>query len=266
MAMSFEDFKRIVNDVKDITHSIYLTNAGEPLLNKEIFRMIKYAEQNNLRVSLSTNATLLNKTAVKNLLNSGLDLLIVSIDGVSKSSYEKFRRGAIFEEVIRNVTFLCDQKKKMKKLKPIIEWQFIVTKLNQNELGKIKKLSKKMGVDRVRIKTLYLCSHIYDKHERKKFAEEFLPTRKDVKSRYEIKDNALICKWRSKTCTYWQKRSVILVDGTVCMCCYDINGEYIFGNVYLKSFKDIWNSKKYRYYRKYLIFNKKLPLCQRCQK
>lgn len=266
LAMTFENFKTITDDIRRYTHSIYLTNAGEPLLNKDISKMIKYANKKNLSTSLSTNATLLNETTIMELLDSGLDYLIISLDGATNYSYEKFRVGAKFENVIRGITKLCDEKRRLKKVKPFIELQFIVTRYNENEIGKISKLAKEMGVDRLHFKTLYLCSHVYNLDDRKKLAEEFLPRRKDVKNRYEIRDGIPICKWRSKTCSYWQDKSVILADGTVVMCCYDINGEYAFGNILEEgqSFRDIWNSKKYKNYRANLMFHKKLPLCKKC--
>ncbi len=265
LAMTFGNFKAIIDDIKSITHSIYLTNAGEPLLNKDIFKMIKYASKLGLSVSVSTNATLLDKKAILELLDSGLDSLIVSVDGAAKYSYEKFRRGAVFEEVIRNITELCHEKKRFLKNKPFVELQCIVTRYNENEQEEMKRLSRAMGVDRLHFKTLSLCPHVYGIDVRKKFAEEFLPRRNDVKNRYVLdNDGAPLSTWSSDTCSYWKKLSVILVDGTVCMCCYDINGEYCFGNVNEASFRQIWNSEKYRHYRNDLMFYKKLPLCKNC--
>jgi len=266
LAMTFEDFKMIIDDVKNYTHSIYLTNAGEPLLNKDIFKMIKYANKNNLSTSLSTNATVLHEAAIRHLLDSGLDHIIISFDGGTKYSYEKFRVGANFEDVVEDIKNLCNEKQRLRKSKPYIELQCIVTRYNENEVEEILKLAKEMGVDRLHFKSLYLCSHVYDLDEKKTFAEEYLPRRKDVKNRYEIRDGIPICKWRSATCSYWQNKSVILADGTVVMCCYDINGEHAFGNVLEegKSFRDIWNSKKYKNYRDNLMYHKKLPLCKKC--
>lgn len=266
LAMMLEDFKIIIDDVKKYVHYIYLTNAGEPMLNKDIFKMIEYANKNNLSTSLSTNATLLHKATIRHLFDSGLDHIILSFDGATKYSYEKFRVGANFENVIGGIKNLCNEKRRLKKAKPYIELQFIVTRYNESEIEDILKLAEEMGVDRLHFKSLCLCSHVYDLDERERLAEEYLPKRKDVKNRYEVSDGITICKWRSATCSYWQKRSVILADGTVVMCCYDINGDYAFGNVLEKgkSFRDIWNSKKYKNYRSDLMYHKKLPLCQKC--
>jgi len=266
LAMTLENFKIIIDDVKKYAHSIYLSNAGEPMLNKDIFKMIEYASKNNLSTSLSTNATLLHTAAIRHLLYSGLDHLIISLDGATKHSYEKFRVGARFENVIENIKNLCNEKRRLRKAKPYIELQFIVTRYNENEIEDINKLAEKMGVDRLHFKSLYLCSHVYGSDERERLAEEYLPKRKDVKNRYEVSDGITICKWRSATCSYWQNRSVILADGTVVMCCYDINGDFALGNILEegKSFRDIWNSEKYKNYRNNLMYNKKLPLCKKC--
>lgn len=156
MAMSFENFKKIVDDIKGITHNIYLTNAGEPLLNKDIFQMIRYATKNHLSVMVSTNATLLSETTIKELLDSGLDYLIVSVDGASKYSYEKFRVGAKFEDVIEGISKLCWERRRLGKAKPFIELQFIVTRYNEYEIEEEKRISRKMSVDRLHFKTLSL--------------------------------------------------------------------------------------------------------------
>jgi MoaA/NifB/PqqE/SkfB family radical SAM enzyme len=136
--------------------------------------------------------------------------------------YEKFRVGANFENIIGDIKYPCNEKRRLRKTKPFIELQFIVTRYNENEIEDILKLAEEMRVDRLHFKSLYLCSHFYDIDERKKLAEEYLPKRKDVKNRYEVNDGIPICKWRSATRSYWRKRSVILADARVVMCCYDI--------------------------------------------
>ena len=95
--------------------------------------------------------------------------------------YEKFRVGANFENIIGDIKYPCNEKRRLRKTKPFIELQFIVTRYNENEVEDILKLAEGMRVDRLHFKSLYLCSHFYDIDERKRLTEEYLPKRKDVK-------------------------------------------------------------------------------------
>lgn len=264
MRMSYEDFVAIIDDVRNFTQKILLFFAGEPLLNPDIFKMINYAEKNGLTVEVNTNATLLNYDNIQALLDSNLSELVISFDGPTRESYEKFRIGANFDEVLENIGNLCREKKKQKKLKPRIELQCIVMRYNEDKLDGMRELAMELGVDKLSFRTLGLCEYIYSEEEVKKFAEEFLP--EQGISRYRPRGDKPEFKEEitPPTCPYVSS-SVILVDGTVSICCYDINGDYAMGNVFEKSFLDIWNSEKYRRYREDLMKYRKLPLCKSCQ-
>ena len=101
--------------------------------------MVQYAHQNNLYTEISTNAVLLNKEKTKDLLESQLDRIIIDLDGMTKDSYEQFRVGARFENVLENIKYFCQQKQILKLKKPFIELQFVLTKLNQDEVEDIRK-------------------------------------------------------------------------------------------------------------------------------
>jgi radical SAM protein with 4Fe4S-binding SPASM domain len=99
---------------------------GEPLLNEEIFAIITDAKEAGLLDAFfNSNATLLSKEAADKLMNCGLDRLIISFEGVSKSIYEENRVNANFEETVNNVKFLANLKKEMNKEKPVIRLQTV---------------------------------------------------------------------------------------------------------------------------------------------
>lgn len=254
--MSLQNFEYIVRELKNHTQGIVMQFAGETLLHKDIVKMISHASKNGLLVTMDTNATLLTPALAEGLIESGLDTIVVGLDGATKSSYEKWRVNAKFEDTLQNIRTLCDLKRQKKKRTPIVEIQCIANRYNQDELAEVKRMSGEIGADRFMVMSLVIPSHIYDDETCKKMAKEFMPTRPDVKSRYN--------RPRPSSCHFWARNSVILVDGTVTMCCYDLNGEYSLGNIFQEGFLNIWNSEKYRHYRKNLIINKKLPLCARC--
>lgn len=103
--MSFELFKKVIDEAKQYDlASIVLASRGEPLMNKDIYKMIQYAKDNGvLDVKLNTNATFLSEEAACKLIESGLDNLVFSIDSAMKEEYEQIRVGAKFDKVVANI-------------------------------------------------------------------------------------------------------------------------------------------------------------------
>ncbi|MGM7693070.1 radical SAM protein [Staphylococcus saprophyticus] len=103
--MSLEMFKNLIDEGKEYgLSSIVLASRGEPMLNKDIFEMIRYAKDNGIiDVKMNTNATLMNERKARKLLESGLDNLVFSVDSPHKEEFEKIRRGANFDKIIRNI-------------------------------------------------------------------------------------------------------------------------------------------------------------------
>ena len=116
--MSLENFKKIIDENKDIFKRINLIFAGEPLLNKDVFKMTAYAEENGVEVLLSTNTTLFDDDKIKELFDSGLSILIVCLDGATKEVHEQYRQGSDFEAVKKNIERICRLKKEKGLEKP----------------------------------------------------------------------------------------------------------------------------------------------------
>lgn len=263
--MSFENFKKVTDNIKDAVHIVLLYFTNEPLLSPDIFRMVEYAHRNNLYTEISTNAVLLNEEKTKNLLESGLDKIILDLDGTTKESYEQFRAGAKFEEVLRNITYFCRQKQILKSRKPFIELQFILNKLNQNEVEDIKKTAEELKVDNLCIRSFGLGEYAYSEKEIKELSAKFFPDilKYQQKIRYKKEGDKLKIKSSPQKCPLVKSHLVILVDGSVSMCCYDLDGKYIYGNVLSQKLKDIWLSLGAKNMRQ-LAKDRKYPLCKTC--
>ncbi|MCK6462530.1 MAG: radical SAM protein [Candidatus Pacebacteria bacterium] len=265
VAMSLENYKKIIDNVKDSVSVVLPWFSNDPLVNPRMAEMIKYSHQNNMYTVISTNAVLLDEKRSKELLNSGLDEAILCLDGMSKESYEVFREGAVFEEVLENIKNFCRLKKESGRRKPYVELQFILTKFNQGEVEDVKRLAKELGVDRLRIKSFALSEYAYSKEEIKELSEKFLPDdpRYASKIRYEKKGGDLAVKNRKKFCELPSSNIVALADGRLAMCCYDINGQYIYGNVLEKPLREFWHLPEVRSKRK-KAGRRGYPLCEKC--
>ncbi len=257
--MSLENFKKILAILPDSIREVQLHFAGEPMINRDLPAMIKGLKSRNFRVVLSSNGTL-PFDFYERAVEAGLDDLIISFDGATKETYEKYRRGGNFDEAsgnIKKISIIPGRKTKL-----II--QFIVMRHNEDEMGKMKKLARDLGADILRFKSASLnigCSEILER-DIVKNAESFLPQNPKY-SRYILKDERLINKDKPLSCP-WIFRTVIMWNGDVGICCVDLEGRVVVGNVLKENSLDkILKSKRYNEIRK-AVLRKELDICKNC--
>lgn len=264
--MEYDTYQKILDDVKDFALTFYFNFAGEPFLNPNLFKMVKDATESKVFTLVDTNATLIDKKRISEILDSQLNVLVVNIDHIDPILFEQFRKGANFDSTIKQIRKLCETKKEQKKILPFVLAEIIVSRGNEDHLQAIYDLAmNEIGVDGVWFK--YICFPLHSKgfredHDVPELVEKYLPKRSKRK-RYNFVNGKLEMKNPIVKCS-WEHKSLILWDGRVGACCYDYDGSYTFGNINEQHFLEIWNSKKYRYYREKLIRLKKLKLCERC--
>ena len=136
--------------------SISLHLNCEPLLNRNVVSIIKYIKGVNPKIFLSfaTNVTLLNPSLSRQLIDSGLDKIVFSIDGSSAKTFEKIRLGANFEKVVYNLEEFINIKKQKSSKLPEVGVIAVAFKDNVYELTKIVKFAIKLGIDSISINGL----------------------------------------------------------------------------------------------------------------
>ncbi len=257
--MKPEEFKKILSWLPSSVKEVQLHFAGESLLNKELPTMVADLKEHRIKTIISSNGTMPFGDYEKTI-RAGLDILIISFDGATKTSYEAYRRGGRFEVVVENL-------KKMSALagrQTRIVIQFIVMRHNEHEIEKMKELSASLGTDELWLKSASLnigCSEIMEK-EIIKNARDFLPQNPKY-SRYVLSNGKLINKDKPLSCP-WIWRSVVLWNGDVAICCVDLDGQVVVGNVFKEQgFERIWQSDRYQSIRR-KILKKELTICQNC--
>jgi len=263
--MSFGDYKKIIDNIKDSVHIVLLYFSNEPLLHPQLPEMIAYAHKNNLYTMISTNATLLDGNIARKLYDSNLDEILLCLDSLKKETYEPFRKGAVFETVLENIKNFCQMKRGSGRRKPYIEMQFILNKLNQNEVTDIERFAEVCKIDRLHIKPFALSEYAYTKEEIEMLSEKFFPIKKEYQGKilYKKENNGLEIKRQSKVCKMVDSTIVVLADGRVSMCCYDFQGEFTYGNIFEQKLKSLWNSSE-TLRKRNLARNRKYPLCKIC--
>ncbi|MBF0312899.1 MAG: radical SAM protein [Oligoflexia bacterium] len=264
-SMSFLEFQKIVDALKRKrlyypTLSLYF--RGEPLLNQEVILMIEYATGKGCDVTISTNGSMLQKAEFRQkILQSGLHLLILSIDGASKETYNKSRVGEDFERIISFSKAIVAEKRALKLRKPFIEWQYVITRETEAEMDAAKRMSQKIGMDNIRFKTFKLNFFGKELAEVLSHAEKYNPINPRY-SRYTIKDNQIALKDYLPRCESGLN-CVVYVDGSVTTCCEDVGEKHKGRNVLQDDFWSVWNSKEYKSKRK-AACHKQLDICRYC--
>jgi radical SAM protein with 4Fe4S-binding SPASM domain len=255
--LDLELYKKIIDELHPELVWLILYFQGEPFLNKSFLEFVKYAASKNLYTATSSNAHYFTDDMAKATVESGLDRLIISIDGTNQETYSKYRKGGQLSKVIEGTENLLKWKKELGIQTPHIIWQFIAFKHNEHQIPEIKKLAKEIGVDELGIKT----AQIYDYQT----SNEFIPENEDLsrysktENGYQIKNKLLNQCWRM-----W-RGSVITWDGLVVPCCFDKDATHRFGNISKQSFKSVWSGEQYNNFRKAILKSRKeIDICTNC--
>ncbi|MDH5570506.1 MAG: radical SAM protein [Gammaproteobacteria bacterium] len=258
--LSFDDFKKIIDDVESYCSEIFFSGCGEPLLNNEIYGMIEYAKSKHIHTGLTTNGSALTMTNATRLIDSNPDKIIISLDASESTAYKTMRIGGDFNQVIEGISNLSQENKKNQKKTTQIVLQMIITKKNEHQLNDFIELAKELEVDLVSFRSLFI-DHRGDKKYVDNLISNYL-TDHEI-SRYKIDSNSDIELKSSGKCPS-TKLPIITSDGDIAVCCHDIFAEHKQGNIINNSFKKVWNDDAYVKFRDQVMTNRKLSICRYC--
>jgi len=253
-------FKRIVDEIGDYLILIQFWNQGEPFLHKNLLDMVKYAKSKGISAMTSTNGHFLNSDSqIKSIIDSGLDEMIVSLDGVDQMTYQKYRIGGNLNHVIESIRKLGKAKQKYYSKHPLVNLQFLVLKHNQHQIDQVFQLAKSLNIDVITLKSV----QVYNDDQ----AQEFLPKSHRFR-RYVYQRNAYRLKSQIKNwCYYLWYGSVLNWDGRVTPCCFDKDCDFTIVNFSQTgtSFQSIWKGEKLQNFRQNILNNRyKIKMCQNC--
>ena len=256
--MPLELFKNLIDSTKRSLYLAMFWNQGEPFLNKSLLKQVSYAHENNVATVISTNGHYIgNPHDAKNIIDSGLSELIVSLDGASEESYLKYRVGGDFQRVLSAIKFLSSEKKKSGALNPIIHLQFILFKHNQHEIERIGKMAFELGADKYSFKT----AQVYTDSD----AEKFLPTDSDM-NRYDVIDGVRTLKanWSAGCKRIWYT-AMVNWDGSIAPCCYDKDIDYNLGDANTVKLSEVWDGDNFNQFRNTVLKERNsIEMCRNC--
>lgn len=236
--MSFDTFKSLIDQIAPYAYWIDLYNRGEPLLHPNIYEMIAYAHQHRIGTRISTNLNSLGSLTAEQLVKSGLDYLVVSIDGATQESYAAYRVGGSLNSVLENLRLIVECKRRLRSATPFITVRTIIMRHNEHELWRIKDIARRIGVDNVIFTPMIVDIKSQD-------AEKWLPLNPKL-SFYDYVHRINKVSGRLKVCAELWQRGTISWDGLVFPCCFaDGEGENL-GSLASNDFLTIWNNEWYQ--------------------
>jgi radical SAM protein with 4Fe4S-binding SPASM domain len=252
-------FSRTINDLhKELLYLIFYFQ-GEPYLNPDFLKMVQFAHQKGIYTATSTNAHYLTDEKARETVESGLDRLIISIDGTTQDVYEQYRVGGQLNKVLEGTQRIVYWKKKLKSRTPFIFFQFLVVKPNEHQLDDIRKIGKEIGVDQVRFKTAQVYDYENDPHQLIPTIDKYSRYKQDAAGKRQVKSGLRNQCWK-----LWHA-NVITWDGLVVPCCFDKDATHRLGNLQTQSFREIWQSEAYRDFRNQLTNGRKnIDICSNC--
>ncbi len=252
-------FKQTIDEIhKDLLYLVFYFQ-GEPYLNPGFLEMVQYASSKRIYTATSTNAHYLNPEKARQTIESGLDRLIISIDGTSQDVYQQYRIGGKLEKVIEGSKNIIHWKKELKSKTPFVIFQFLVVKPNEHQVAEVRQLAKEIGVDDVWLKTAQVYDYENDPNKLIPTIDEYSRYKRTPEGLYRPKNKLQNHCWK-----LWHT-NVITWDGLVVPCCFDKDAMHQLGNLKMESFKSIWHNDNYRQFRKELIKSRKnIDICSNC--
>ncbi len=251
-------FRGIIDELHSTLTYLIFYFQGEPYINPHFLEMVKYASDRGIYTITSTNGHFLNDTNARKTIESGLDRIIISIDGTTQEVYEQYRQEGNLAKVIDGVKNIVHWKKELNASTPHIIIQFLVVRPNEHQIPDIYRLAKEIGVDEVKLKT----AQIYDYED----GNHLIPTidkysryAKMKNGKYVVKNKLLNHCWK-----LWHA-SVITWNGLVVPCCFDKDASKRLGDIRHQSFTKIWYGTAYQHFRTNLLKGRdKIDICRNC--
>jgi len=248
--------------LEQVKKSVFYINyyfQGEPFLHPDFLELIKAAKKRKIYTATSTNAHFIDQSKAEEIVQSGLDRLIISIDGLTQETYEQYRVHGELNKVLKGTEHLVSAKKKLGSKTPHLIFQFLAVKPNEHEIPEVFKLGDEMGVDEVRIKT----AQLYDYKNGNPLMpdnENYARYKKNADGTYRLKYKTGDSCWRM-----WSS-SVLTWDGQIVPCCFDKDAKHVLGTIGQDiSFRSIWNSKTYNSFRQAILNDRNgIDICKNC--
>lgn len=221
---------------------LYLSGFGEPLLDSRLPDFVAYAKTRGINnICIVTNGYLLTTTTAADLVNAGLNEIIISTEGFTKETYEKIRIGLKFKKLVENIKSLSYLKKR-KSVRIDISCLDLIHNRAERHMA-------------FRLFGRYV-DNIYFR-QAQGWTGKYAQSLAGYSPHFE--QNPIPCRY------LWDSTSVY-IDGKVPTCCLDFEAEGVMGDAVNESIESIWRGERFKFYRQAHLQNQKAQLnpCGKC--
>jgi radical SAM protein with 4Fe4S-binding SPASM domain len=253
--------EKAVKWMDELSPSLFYLNfyfQGEPFIHPRFMEIVKEAKKRKIYVATSSNGHFFSEKKAREVVESGLDRLIISIDGTTQETYEQYRIHGELSKVIEGTKNILQAKKTLRSKTPHVIFQFLVVKPNEHQVPEVFQLAKDLGVDEVRLKT----AQVYDFENGNPLIPEnpeYTRYRKGADGKWRIRNKFGNHCWRM-----WSS-SVLTWDGKVVPCCFDKDATHQMGDLAQQNFRTIWRSTEYKNFRQAILSDRsQIEICRNC--
>lgn len=241
-------FTRLLDEVGRFVFTLQLWDWGEPFVHPQVYEMIAHARSKGIKVISSSNGHVFaRRDHARRLVRSGLDTIIVAIDGATQQTYGLYRQGGDLDAALDGIRRIVEAKRVLGSPLPTVNFRFIPMAHNEHEIPLIRGLAADVGADVLSFKTLNNCQQDpYSDHTAD--GDRFFPRERRY-HRFRTDATGQRIRRRRNPCKQpWNNPSVHW-DGTVSVCSLDPHGRCVLGDLRETSFREIWRGERYRRYR-----------------
>jgi MoaA/NifB/PqqE/SkfB family radical SAM enzyme len=237
-------FKSTIDEIGDYVFSLYMYNWGEPLLHKQTPEMVRYAKDKKINILMSSNLSLkLTDDYIERLVASGLDTLVVSLDGTTEETYVKYRRRGELQLVRENMLRIQAAKKRQGVQTPKVVWQLLVFKHNEDQIGQALAEFREWGADEVITEAAIMPFAPHDEG----FEPSTLPEFNMYHPDHYLHKLTNKHDESGRPCSWLYGIFVLNPNGKVSPCCASAGEETDFGDYSIKDgFFSVWNNATFR--------------------
>lgn len=251
-------FRKTIDELHRRLMVLIFYFQGEPYINPKFLEMVHYAHKKGIYTITSTNGHFLNDENARKTVESGLDRLVISVDGTSQDTYEQYRVGGQLDNVLQGARNMVKWKKKLGARHPHIIFQFLVVRHNEHQIPDIFRLAKEIGVDEVKLKS----AQVYDYEH----GNDLIPKQLRY-SRYRPNPDGTWSVKHALANHCWKlwHACVITWDGLVVPCCFDKDATHRLGNLRTESFRTLWKGQAYYQFRERILKGRdQIDICTNC--
>ena len=270
--LTLAELKRIV-DQFPVLDRVVLHGIGEPLLNRELFPMIKYLKAKGTTVLFNSDAITLTPPRARELIESGLDEYRVSMDAATRETFLRIRGVDRFDRVVGNVQMLVELQRALERSIPRVSLWFTAMRANLEELPAFLRLASKIGVAEVYVQRLVFYGQglavqeqslhgslqererrLIEEAEEEAQASGIMLKASGLTTPLESLKGAVEDRRPWSGCQRPWTLSYVTANGNVLPCCISpwVAKNYagtILGNAFEQRFSDIWNGERYQQFR-----------------